>query len=156
MSVYVCVPRLPTGEIPQQKLHQNTWSREPPAPAVRVLGLVGGLVQVPTAGPHQVTPFRHVIVARHWDADLLLYQTGVYLLSYLSMTVFQKASNSLLLCSAAVAGGTSERRSVCTSPGSAGTRGCCFLQRWSASLCSCTASSRWSTARSGKHTSSFL
>lgn len=61
MSVHVCVPRLPTGEIPQQKLHQNTWSREPPAPAVRVLGLVGGLVQVPTAGPHQVTPFRHVI-----------------------------------------------------------------------------------------------
>lgn len=44
-----------TGEVPQQKLHQNTRSGEPPAPAVRVLGLVGGLVQIPTAGPHQVT-----------------------------------------------------------------------------------------------------
>lgn len=58
MFLHVCLcvcASTSSGEIPQQKLHQNTRSREPPAPAVRVLGLVGGLVQVPTAGPHQVT-----------------------------------------------------------------------------------------------------
>lgn len=47
-----------TGQLPQQKLHQNTRSRKPPAPAVWVLGLVGSLVQVPAAGAHQV-PARH-------------------------------------------------------------------------------------------------
>lgn len=71
LCMCVCVPTV-TGEIPQQKLHQNTRSREPPAPAVRVLGLVGGLVQVPTAGPHQVTTFRHlkgfnVLKSKHRD-----------------------------------------------------------------------------------------
>lgn len=60
-SVFVCVCVWTlTGELPQQKLHQNTRSREPSAPAVRMLGLVGGLVQVPTTGPHQVTTFRHL------------------------------------------------------------------------------------------------
>lgn len=53
-------------------------------------------------------------------------------------------------------GGILGKRLACTSPGSAGTRGCCFLQPWSASWCSCMASSLWSTARSGKHTSSVL
>lgn len=46
-----------SGEVPQQKLCKNTRSREPPTPAVRVLGLVGGLVQVSTTGPHQVKPY---------------------------------------------------------------------------------------------------
>lgn len=52
-----CVFFSKSGEVPQQKLRKNTRSREPPTPAVRVLGLVGGLVQVSTAGPHQVKPY---------------------------------------------------------------------------------------------------
>ena len=42
------------GQLPEQEVGPNARGGEPSPPPVRVLGLVGGLVQVPTAGPHTV------------------------------------------------------------------------------------------------------
>lgn len=63
MDVYVMAV---TGRLQEQAPDKDTRRSEPQTPAVREMGTLGHLVQVPATGSHQVRAAVH----HHWDTIL--------------------------------------------------------------------------------------